>query len=94
MLSCTLPKLDKNTNLFDDILLWKQVWMTRAKRLPAILILKKNLFIVKQFKWYRTKDPNANYETGKDVTPMQKGRHIIGMSFSYKRTFFSCWMWP
>ena len=50
MLSCTLPKLDKNTNLFDDILLWKQVWMTRAKLLPAILILKKNLFIVKQFK--------------------------------------------
>lgn len=41
MLSCTLPKLDKNANLFDDILLWKQVWMTRAKRLPAILILKK-----------------------------------------------------
>ena len=54
---------------------------------------KKNLFIVKQFKWYRTKDPNANYETGKDVTPMQKGRHIIGMSFSYKGNFFSCWMW-
>lgn len=41
MLSCTLPKLDKNTNLFGDILLWKQVWMTRAKLLPVILILKK-----------------------------------------------------
>ena len=41
MLSCMLPKLDKNNNLFDDILLWKQVWMTRAKRLPAIFILKK-----------------------------------------------------
>ena len=49
---------------------------------------KKKFFIVRQFKWYRTKDPNANYETGKDVTPMQKGRYIIGMSFSYKRTFF------